>query len=83
MTALGEKYSLLVPICRSDRTKEHTTFLLFKIFIYLTGEGEKSQEETEEAMSRVLTQSFMALWKLPALGVLFFLLLGLQRGPLS
>lgn len=50
MTALGEKYSLLVPICRSDRTKEHTTFLLFKIFIYLIGEGEKSQEETERKL---------------------------------
>ena len=47
MTALGERYSHLVPICGSNRTREYTTFFVLKIFIYLTREGKKSQKEAE------------------------------------
>ena len=56
MTALGERYSHLVPICGSNRTREYTTFFVLKIFIYLTkGRKEKSEGGRKEAWSRVLT----------------------------
>lgn len=59
-----EKWSLWLPIFRWDRTKAHSTFFLFKIFIDLIGKGKKSEEEAKRksCQEHELKESSRAVW---------------------